>query len=61
MQYIDNPALVQNVCKTVTELGRNTDLRRQSKDVLKPALEKVLEVSTDNNLKDNVRRYLGDM
>ena len=61
MQYIDDPALAQNVCKTVTELGRNVDLRRQSKDVLKPALEKVLEVSTDNNLKDNARRYLGDM
>ena len=61
MQYIDDAALAQNVCRTVAELGRNVDLRRQNKDVLKPALEKVLEVSTDNNLKDNVRRYLGDM
>jgi len=61
MQYIDDAALAQNVCRTVAELGRNVDLRRQSKNVLKPALEKVLEVSTDNNLKDNVSRYLGDM
>jgi len=61
MQYIDDAALVPNVCRTVTELGRNTDLRRNNADVLRPALEKVLEVSTDNNLKDNVRRYLEDM
>jgi len=61
MQYIDDAALAQNVCRTVNELGRNVDLRRQNKDVLQPALEKVLEVSTDNNLKDSVRRYLRDL
>ena len=61
MQYMGDPAVSQTVCSTVTELGRNIDLRRNNADVLRPALEKVLEVSTDNNLKDNVRRYLGDM
>ena len=61
MQYIDDAALSQNVCRTVTELGRNTDLRRRNSDVLIPALKKVLEVSTDNNQKANVQRYLNDM
>jgi len=61
MQYINNPDLAPNVCRTVTELGRNIDLRRNNADVLRPALNKVLEVSTDNDLKENVRRYLGDM
>ncbi|MCL2118613.1 MAG: HEAT repeat domain-containing protein [Planctomycetaceae bacterium] len=61
MQFIDAAALAQNVCNTVAELGRNVDLRRQNSNVLKPALEKVLEVSTDNNLKNRVQTYLGDM
>ena len=61
MQYINDAALTQNVCRTVTELGRNTDLRRQHSDVLIPALKKVLEVSTNDELKANVQRYLDDM
>ena len=61
MQYINDATLAQNVCRTVTELGRNTDLRRNHSDVLIPALKKVLEVSKDNDLKANVQRYLDDM
>ncbi|MCL2623582.1 MAG: HEAT repeat domain-containing protein [Planctomycetaceae bacterium] len=61
MQYIDDAALAQNVCRTVTELGRNVDLRRRNADVLRPALQKVLEIATNNNLKENAQRYLNDL
>jgi hypothetical protein len=61
MLYIDDTELAQNVCRTVAELGRNVNLRRQSSAILVPALNKVLEVSTDNDLKNRVRTYLGDM
>ena len=61
MRYINDAALAQNVCRTVAELGRNVDLRRKNSDVLIPALKKVIEVSTDNDLKASVQRYLDDM
>ena len=61
MQYINDTALAQNVCRTVAELARNTDLRRDHSDVLIPAMKKVLEVSTDDNLKASLQRFLDGM
>ena len=61
LQYIDDAELAQNVCRTVTELAHQDGLRRSNRDVFIPAMEKVLEVSNDNGLKDRIRRYQGQM
>ena len=61
LQYIDDAELAQNVCRTVTELAHQDGLRRSNKDVFIPAMEKVLEVSNDNGIKDRIRRYQGQM
>jgi hypothetical protein len=61
LQYIDDDELAQNVCRTVAELAHQDGLRRSNKDVFVPAMEKVLEVSTDNGIKDRIRRYQTQM
>ncbi|MDR1383491.1 MAG: HEAT repeat domain-containing protein [Planctomycetaceae bacterium] len=58
LKFIDNPALAQNVCRTIAELAHQDYLLKANKNVFDPALKKTLEVSTDNNLKDRVRNYL---
>ncbi|MCL2347204.1 MAG: HEAT repeat domain-containing protein [Planctomycetaceae bacterium] len=57
MQYIDTPELAQNVCRSVEELAHQDFLRRADKQAFADAMEKVLKVSDDNNLKERIRRY----
>lgn len=61
LRYIDDAELAQNVCRTVADLAHHNDLRNANKDVFAPAMEKVLEVSDDNGVKDRVRRYQSQM
>jgi HEAT repeat protein len=58
LPYLDQPALAQQACKSVTELARHKELREPNKKEFSTALEKVIKISTDQTTVERARRYL---
>jgi len=56
--FIDDDNLAQVACRTIEELAHHDYLRRQNKDVFVPALEKVVETTKDNGVRDRAKWYL---
>jgi hypothetical protein len=55
---MEQPALSQQACKSVCELAHHKELRNPNLAEFKPALDKVLKVSTDAATLERARRYL---
>ncbi|MBN2475146.1 MAG: HEAT repeat domain-containing protein [Pirellulales bacterium] len=58
LPYLDQPSLVQTAGKSITELGRHTELREANRSEFIPALEKVIATNQDHATLEQARRYL---
>ncbi|MDR1959519.1 MAG: HEAT repeat domain-containing protein [Planctomycetaceae bacterium] len=61
LEFLGDKDLAQNACRTIVELAHQDYLRKRDKELFTSALNKVLEVCTDNGLKDRARQYLNNM
>lgn len=61
LKYFDDAELQGQVCQAIIDLAHHTDLRRRDKEAFTAALDKVLDVSKDQGLKDRANRYKKDM
>lgn len=57
MQYFDDAELQDRVCRSVVDLAHHNELRRRDLDAFRAALDKVIEATTDNGLRDRARNY----
>ena len=52
MRFIDDPELRDRVCASVLDLAHHTDLRNSARPEFNAALDRVLEVTTNNNFRN---------
>ena len=57
LPYLDKEPYVQQACKTVVELSHHRDLREPNKEIFYPALDKVIEKTKEDRIKDRAKRY----
>ena len=57
LKYVDDSELRERVCRSILDLAHHTDLRRSAREEFNAALDKVLEVTTDNNFRNLANRY----
>ena len=57
VKYIDDPELRDRVCWSILDLAHQTGLRRSARDEFNTALDKVLEVTTNNDQRNRANQY----
>jgi hypothetical protein len=57
LKYFDDPQLRHQVCWSIVDLSHHTGLRNQDKKLFAEALDKVLEVSKDQNQINRAKTY----
>jgi uncharacterized protein (DUF1778 family) len=55
--YLDDPALAEPACRSVVELAHHQKLRDANKDEFMKALDRVLGITTNEELRERVARY----
>lgn len=55
--YLDDPALAEPACRSVVELAHHQKLRDANKDEFTKALDRVLGITTNEELRERVARY----
>ena len=55
--YLDDPALAEPACRSVVELAHHQKLRDAHKDEFTAALDKVLGITTNEELVERATRY----
>ena len=57
MQFIDDPELRERTCQSVLDLAHHTGLRRSARPEFNAALDKVLEVTTNDGFRNRATQY----
>jgi len=57
LKYIDDPELRERACQSILDLAHQTGLRRSARAEFDAALDKVLEVTTNDNFRNRATQY----
>ncbi len=57
LKYINDPELAETVYRAIADLAHHNNLRQPNKDKFGPAMDTVIEKSSDKGLVDRVKRY----
>jgi hypothetical protein len=60
LTYLEQPAYAQQACETIVELAHHRGLREPHKEEFTAALNRVLETSEDEVVRDRAQRYLNN-